>query len=106
MKKTLLLSIAALVCGMALAASPQTAPPAPTATPKNVTEVPAVIAKLSLPDLEKAFWACEGGAKSGLVDMGSAADCSIVYEQVKERKFKGNFNTFMVWWKAEKVKQH
>ncbi len=105
MKKTLFLSIAALVCSMAMAAVPQTAP-SMSAAPKNVTEVPASIAKLSLPELEKAYWACEGGAKTGLLDMGSAADCSVVYEQVKERKFKGNFNTFMAWWKVEKDKKH
>ncbi len=106
MKKTILLSIAALMCGAAVAASQPVQPKValPTAGDSVAERFLPEVKAMGMPELEKTYWMCEGETKTGMLDLGDGASCSIVYEELKLRKFKGDFNAFMTWWKVEKVK--
>ena len=61
----------------------------------------ASLARHSADDLKKAFLACDGAAASGLLGAGEAAACSLVYEELKERVFRGDFHALVAWWKAQ-----
>jgi hypothetical protein len=57
-----------------------------------------------LTDLENAFWVCDYLATTqGSSDI---AACTSVYEAIKERKFAGDFEKLVAWWRQNKVAQH
>lgn len=72
-------------------ASPSMAAPAP---------------ELSAADLERAFWICDHAATTRPVDAGSAVVCTMVTEQLKERKFNGDFDALVTWWRKNKPTEH
>ncbi|MES2956876.1 MAG: hypothetical protein V4792_01750 [Pseudomonadota bacterium] len=60
------------------------------------------LAQPGLAELERAFWHCDRQAQTGLVDIGTAADCSRSFEALKARKFDGNFTAMLAWWRVNK----
>ena len=57
-----------------------------------------------LTDLENAFWVCDYLATTrGSSDI---AACTAIYEAVKERKFGGDFEKLVAWWRQNKAEQH
>jgi hypothetical protein len=59
---------------------------------------------VDIADLEKAFWACDYTASvDGIVDAGMAIQCGIATEDLKLRKFNGDFNTMLSWWQQNKA---
>lgn len=67
----------------------------------------AVVAgEWSVPALEKAFWACDHAATSGRIDSSSAVTCASLTETLKQRKFDGDFNALLVWWRQHKEAEH
>ena len=63
-------------------------------------------AQLRLAELEKAFWVCDHTATNGPIDMGTAVTCGSVTEELKQRKFDGDFNTMLAWWRQHKEVEH
>lgn len=50
----------------------------------------------------KSFLAeCSETANERLLDLGSAAVCSMGYEALLHKSFGGSFHAMMVWWKRE-----
>lgn len=77
-----------------LAQQPQRTSAAPTSQ----------LSSARLTDLETAFWVCDYLAtKRGA---GDVSTCTQVYEALKERKFAGDFDKLVVWWRQNKVAQH
>jgi hypothetical protein len=60
----------------------------------------------SVAALEKAFWACDHAATTGRIDSGAAITCGTVTEALKQRKFDGDFNAMLTWWRQHKEVQH
>jgi hypothetical protein len=57
--------------------------------------------------LEKSFWACDYTATvHGIVDAGTAISCGIATENLRLRKFNGDFNAMLRWWHENKVGQY
>jgi outer membrane protein assembly factor BamD (BamD/ComL family) len=56
--------------------------------------------------LETKYWDCDYQTSISMLDFGSASECSEVFEELKTRKFFGNFGKFMEWWKANKDSEH
>lgn len=50
--------------------------------------------------LKALFVVCADAAGRQLLDMGSAAMCSISYEALLKRGFGGDFHALMGWWRA------
>ena len=48
-------------------------------------------------ELESAYLDCDRMAMTTLLDFGTAAQCSVVYEKFKERVFGGDFNRLLAW---------
>lgn len=53
-------------------------------------------------EAEKVFWDCEGTSKVRVLNAGDAAVCSVAYETLLKKKFRGDFSALMTWWGREK----
>jgi hypothetical protein len=60
----------------------------------------------SFADLEKAFWICDHAATTTGVDGGAAIACGAITEDLKMRKFSGDFDLMLVWWRKNKAAEH
>jgi hypothetical protein len=96
-------SIAALVIAAALAGWGASAA-AQQSTRSSPSKV--LMPELSIDDLERTFWACDYAAPSGLVDMRAAIPCGLANEDLKQRKFGGDFDKLLAWWQQNKAAQH
>ena len=63
-------------------------------------------AELRMAELEKAFWACDHAATVGRIDSGTAITCGGLTEALKVRKFDGDFNAMLAWWRQHKQAEH
>ena len=63
-------------------------------------------AELRLADLENAFWVCDHKATISVIDSGSAATCARLTDALKQRKFSGDFNALLAWWRQHKEAEH
>jgi hypothetical protein len=45
---------------------------------------------------------CSESANQQLMDLGSAAMCSMTYEALLKKGFGGSFHAFMEWWRQER----
>ena len=62
--------------------------------------------ELSLTELEKSFWVCDHAATIGPIDSGTAITCGSLTEVLKQRKFGGDFNVMLTWWRQHKEAEH
>ena len=62
------------------------------------------LASARLADLENAFWVCDYVATTR--GGGDVSVCTAVYEALRERKFAGDFDRLVAWWRQHKVAQH
>ena len=56
--------------------------------------------------LEKAFWICDHAATTSLIDSTTAITCGSITEALKQRKFDGDFNALLAWWRQHKEVEH
>jgi hypothetical protein len=76
------------------------------AEPIPETLVEMRVAALGAADLEEAFWICDYTATT--VGMGATPIglCSAVYDELKARKFNGDFEQLLYWWRQNKPAEH
>lgn len=53
--------------------------------------------------LKEAYLRCDRAATERLLDMGEAANCSVIYEELLRVGFGGDFKRLLAWWHAERV---
>ena len=60
---------------------------------------PGAPARTGMPseDLKTAYLECERSAVSGRLPAGEIMMCSIIYEELKERAFDGDFTRWKAW---------
>jgi hypothetical protein len=61
---------------------------------------------ISIATLERQFWACDHAATVGRIDSGTAISCGALTETFKQRKFNGDFNAMLAWWREHKEAEH
>jgi len=86
-------------CVMALA---QTGTDAPDGAAARASEY----VELDLVDVERAFWACDRAATTRGVHGVAGVACGTVTEQLKQRKFNGDFAAMLAWWHDNKAAMH
>jgi hypothetical protein len=59
------------------------------------------IRHLSIDALKAIYLACNDGVMNGRLATGSVAACSVVYEELKERGFGGDFDRFLAWSRSQ-----
>ena len=66
-----------------------------------------VAAPINAPaDLEKAFWICDHAATNHGVDGGTGVACGVITQSLKVRKFNGDFDLMLTWWRKNKAAEH
>jgi hypothetical protein len=86
--KTLTLSASVLILSIAAIA-------ATTPLPER-----SDIRSLSVAELKAIYLECERLASNAVLDLTSAAYCSMVSEELLERSFGGNFEQMLNWWRS------
>lgn len=56
--------------------------------------------QLGAPCLKRLVVQCDAAAGREMLDMGSAAACSLGYEALLRRGFGGDFQAMLVWWRT------
>jgi hypothetical protein len=74
--------------------------------PGSISAQTAVAAELPMAELEIGFWVCDHAATTRGLDGGSAMTCSQLTEALKKRKFDGDFNAMLAWWRQHKPAEH
>lgn len=64
------------------------------------------LAAASVAELEQAFWTCDYVATIRGPAGADTAICAAVYDALKERKFRGDFDLLLAWWEKNKLAQH
>ncbi|HJV96708.1 MAG TPA: hypothetical protein VJ608_11755 [Albitalea sp.] len=87
-------------------AQPATEIPAGRDEPPAAMPVVAPAATLPLShatpeQLKSTYLQCERLALMTPLDVGTAAQCSVVYETLKQRVFAGDFERLHAWWRQE-----
>jgi len=66
----------------------------------------SVHGRLTPVDLERAFWECDYAVTTSGVGLGEGALCADIHEELKQRKFAGDFQAMLTWWQQKKVAEH
>lgn len=67
---------------------------------------PAATNDLTVEQLKSAYLACNGAALTGRLGSGDIAQCSLVYEDLKQRAFGNDFEQLLAWSRAQVAAQH
>ena len=103
------LAVAAVMCGcagMAQAGEAQTATCEAPAAQGNLTfpdreETIASLQRMPESCLKSLVVACGQAASRELLDLGSAAMCSMGHEALLRKSFGGSFHAMMMWWRGQ-----
>lgn len=52
--------------------------------------------------LKRVFRDCAALAGETMLDGGSAARCSVAYEALLRRSFRGDFHALLAWWRSDR----
>ena len=64
------------------------------------------LASVSVVDLEHSFWVCDYVATSRGVTEDLIVQCVAIYDELKDRKFGGDFDRLVAWWQQHKAARH
>jgi|AP12_2_1047962.scaffolds.fasta_scaffold01352_4 hypothetical protein len=56
---------------------------------------------IPIDELKSAYLACNRAATRGRLNTGGIMKCSVVYEELKQRAFGGDFHKLLAWSKAQ-----
>src|SRR5262245_54416600 len=62
--------------------------------------------RLTSVDLERAFWECDYAVTTSGMGLGEGAFCADIHEELKQRKFAGDFRAMLTSWQQKKVAEH
>jgi hypothetical protein len=57
-------------------------------------------------ELEKAFWKCDYVVTTSGMGLGEGAWCAEISEELKRRKFGGDFQAMLAWWQQNKAAEY
>lgn len=69
--------------------------------PRDVVKQPDVRQRIA--ELEENFWQCEHASSDGMIDAAMAAHCDAVTDELKKRKFGGDFERLLQWWHQNRL---
>jgi hypothetical protein len=56
--------------------------------------------------LERAFWDCDTRSTREVLSMADGVLCVTLSDELKQRRFGGDFTRLMAWWRAHKDAEH
>jgi hypothetical protein len=66
----------------------------------------SIRARATSSELEKAFWKCDYAVTTTGVGLGEGAWCAEISDELKNRKFAGDFRAMLVWWQQNKAAEY
>ena len=72
----------------------------------SMGDIQAGVARAGVPDLEQVFWRCDYVATTQGLEYAPAELCVAAYEELKQRKFGGDFDGLLAWWQEHKPVAH
>ena len=61
---------------------------------------------LRVADLENAFWVCDHAATTRGMHATPVSMCSAIFDELKTKKFGGDFEQLLGWWRQNKLAEH
>ena len=61
------------------------------------------LAGLSVEELKSSYLQCDRRTTVAFLDAGEAAGCSVLYEELKQRVFGGDFERLLDWWQGQRT---
>lgn len=82
-----------------------------SATAQELKRVPPAVEVLApegtLAGLERVFWECDhAAAVHGVVDASMGILCGAATEDLRLKKFNGDFKAMLGWWQQNKAREH
>jgi hypothetical protein len=56
--------------------------------------------------LESAFWNCDVLATREMLPLSVGIDCVMLTDELKRRRFDGDFSRLLAWWQQHKAAEH
>jgi hypothetical protein len=56
--------------------------------------------------LEARFWACDVASTHTVLSAAEGAQCVRWQDELKQRRFGGDFERLLAWWRTHKAEQH
>jgi hypothetical protein len=56
--------------------------------------------------LEARFWACDVASTHMVLSAAEGAQCVRWQDELKQRRFGGDFERLLAWWRTHKAEQH
>jgi hypothetical protein len=103
------IALAALLCAGAFPVHAFESGPAQCRAPQEAVGIDdragGIAALERMPDscLKEMMMQCGDSANQRLLDLGTAAMCSMGYEALMRKSFGGNFRELMAWWRSERA---
>lgn len=98
------LSLCVTACALAMAAATTVAEVGGVRTASQL-EPPQVSAS-DTANLEDAFWACDYVATTRGTSATPTEFCAAIYDELKAKKFAGDFDKLLAWWQVNKDVAH
>jgi hypothetical protein len=75
---------------------------------QNAPAAPAAMTAggLSGSELEQAFWMCDYIGTTQSVDGATAVACVTITDELKVKRFDGDFDALLAWWRSNKPAAH
>jgi hypothetical protein len=67
---------------------------------------PVSLASVKVADLEDTFWICDWSATVSRLGAAQINACTSATEELKARKFDGDFDRLITWWQKNKAVEH
>jgi hypothetical protein len=56
--------------------------------------------------LEVFFWDCDARATQEVLSAGAGAVCAMAHDELRRRRFDGDLERLLAWWRAHKADEH
>jgi hypothetical protein len=76
------------------------------ATPLAYGQSPGALKDLSIDELKRVYLGCDSAAIGGQLSKSEIMLCSVVYEELKQRAFGGDFDKLLAWSRAQPSAQN
>lgn len=74
--------------------------------PRSAAAAPTILAGLTVAELERAFWICDWTTTTRVLSADMFTACAAASDELKTRKFDGDFDRMIDWWRKNKSAAH
>lgn len=106
MKHVSIRTLFAVTVASVIGLGPADAQQARPAAAPPMTSGTAATTALSVDELEQVFWLCDWRSMLEALDAGSYAVCAATADELKARRFGGDFDRMLAWWRQNKPAEH